>query len=58
MVFGHATTSHNLLITQNNFIEAGCTQPRCVVGEGVWRSWVVVRWIWSGGFGPVDLARR
>ena len=28
MVFGHETTSHDLNLTGNNFIYAGCTQPR------------------------------
>eukprot|EP00730_Choanoeca_flexa_P006539 TRINITY_DN12170_c0_g1_i10.p2 TRINITY_DN12170_c0_g1~~TRINITY_DN12170_c0_g1_i10.p2 ORF type:complete len:251 (+),score=41.21 TRINITY_DN12170_c0_g1_i10:998-1750(+) len=28
MVFGHATTSHNLLIADNQFQNAGCIQPR------------------------------
>jgi len=28
MVFGHDTTSHNLLIADNLFQETGCTQPR------------------------------
>ena len=28
MVFGHATTSHNLSISNNSFIEAGCIQTR------------------------------
>ena len=28
MVFGHDTTSHDLNISANNFIYAGCVQPR------------------------------
>jgi hypothetical protein len=28
MVFGHATTSHGLLFTDNSFVYAGCIQPR------------------------------
>jgi len=28
MVFGHETTSHDLNLTANNFIYAGCVQPR------------------------------
>ena len=28
MVFGHETTSHDLNLTGNNFIYAGCVQPR------------------------------
>ena len=28
MVFGHQTTSHNLSISNNTFIEAGCIQTR------------------------------
>lgn len=28
MIYGHATTSHGLLINRNNFVSAGCVQPR------------------------------
>jgi hypothetical protein len=28
MVFGHQTTSHNLSISNNTFIQAGCIQTR------------------------------
>eukprot|EP00051_Salpingoeca_urceolata_P013448 m.168883 g.168883 ORF g.168883 m.168883 type:complete len:672 (-) comp17796_c3_seq6:99-2114(-) len=28
MVFGHSTTSHNISLTDNRFILAGCVQPR------------------------------